>query len=374
MTTTIITAGSAAEFLSLLPRMLGFRPRRSLVLVPFARTRTLGAMRLDLPDEGADIEAYAATCIGMVCRVASADSVALVVFDDASFDADGTPPRDELARALVSKADACGLGIVDALCVADDGWDSFVRPEPAPRSLDELEIDPSGAERLAEPDGDQWSGSELPEVDETDAATVASALAALAEAVAVLCTDAALDESTRVDPRALDAAVALDDLPALFEGMLAWDASELDPFDAATAAWCLSRPALRDIALVGWTAGPQRGDEALAAQLRWEKGEPYPAELAQIMWGEGAQPEPRRLLDALAVIRAVAALAPESHRAGPLAVCAWLSWAAGRSTHAESYAKRAVETEPEHGLAEIVLSFVTAGHLPDWAFHRGSAR
>ena len=371
-TTTIITAGSAAEFLSLLPRMLGFRPRRSLVLVPFARARTLGAMRLDLPGgDTDDIEAYAATCVGMMCRVASADSVALVVFDDAPFDVDGTPPRDELARALVSKADACGLGIVDALCVAADGWASFVRPELAPRSLAELAIDPSGAERLAEPDGDQWSGSELPQVDETDAASVESALVALADAVVVLCSDAGvLDESTRVDPRALDAAVALDDLPALFEAMLAWDASQLDPYDAATAAWCLSRPALRDIALVGWTAGPERGDEALTAQLRWEKGEPYPAELAQVMWGEGVQPEPSRLLDALAVVRAVAALAPESHRAGPLAVCAWLSWALGRSTHAESYAKRAVEVEPEHGLAEIVLSFVTAAHLPDWAFSR----
>jgi len=370
-TTTIITAGSAAEFLSLLPRMLGFRPRRSLVLVPFTRTRTLGAMRFDLPDADADdVEAYAATCVGMVCRVESAESVALVVFDDAPFDADGTPPRDELARALVSKADACGLRIVDALCVASDGWGSFVRPELSPRSLAELEVDPFGAEQLAEPDGDQWSGSDLPEVDDTDAAAVESALEALAGAVVLLCSDAALDETERVDPQALDAAVALDDLPTLFERMLAWDATRLEPFDVATAAWCLSRPALRDIALVGWTAGPERGDEALAAQLRWEKGEPYPAELAQIMWGEGAQPEPRRLLDALAVIRAVAALAPASHRAGPLAVCAWLSWAAGRSTHAASYAKRAVEIEPEHGLAEIVLSFVTANHLPDWAFSR----
>ncbi len=370
-TTTIITAGSAAEFLSLLPRMLGFRPRRSLVLVPFARTRTLGAMRLDLPADDHDVEAFAATCVGMVCRVASADSVALVVFDDAPFAADGTPPRDEVARAFVSKADACGLAIVDALCVGADGWGSFVRPELSPRPLAELAVGPSGAEQLAEPDGDQWAGCELPEIDSTDAAAVESALSALADAVAVLCADApARDETKRVDPRALEAAVALDDLPALFERMLTWDASELEPFDAATAVWCLSRPALRDIALVGWAAGPHLGDEALAAQLRWEKGEPYPSELAQIMWGEGAQPEPQRLLHALGVVRAVAAAAPESHRAGPLAVCAWLSWALGRSTHAESYGRRALEADPEHGLAEIVVSFVAAGHLPDWAFSR----
>ena len=55
---------------------------------------------------------------------------------------------------------------------------------------------------------------------------------------------------------------------------------------------------------------------------------------------------------------------------GPLATCAWLAWALGRSTHAELYARRACDIEPEHGLAEIVQSFVHAGHLPDWAFRR----
>ena len=48
----------------------------------------------------------------------------------------------------------------------------------------------------------------------------------------------------------------------------------------------------------------------------------------------------------------------------------WLAWALGRSTHAERYAILACEVEPEHGLAEIVRSFVLAGHLPDWAFRR----
>ncbi|MBN9173996.1 MAG: hypothetical protein J0I70_07570, partial [Microbacterium sp.] len=50
------------------------------------------------------------------------------------------------------------------------------------------------------------------------------------------------------------------------------------------------------------------------------------------------------------------------------ATCAWLSWALGRSTHAESFARRACELEPEHGLGEIVRSFVAVGHVPDWAF------
>ena len=85
-------------------------------------------------------------------------------------------------------------------------------------------------------------------------------------------------------------------------------------------------------------------------------------------------PDPTRLSAALALVRRAAASAPRDRRPGPLATCAWLSWALGRSTHAEVYAAQALEIEPEHGLAEIVRSFVLAGHLPDWAFRAAAER
>ena len=177
-------------------------------------------------------------------------------------------------------------------------------------------------------------------------------------------------DGRRVDPQALATVCALDDLPTLFEEALGWDAASLEPFDAAALTWCLARPALRDIALVQWCGGMAAGDEALDAQLRWESGEEYPTHLAMQMWGEGERPDPDRLEAALALSRRIAAAAPREVRAGPLATCAWLAWALGRSTHAERYAAMACDIEPEHGLAEIVRSFVHAGHLPDWAFRR----
>jgi hypothetical protein len=177
-----------------------------------------------------------------------------------------------------------------------------------------------------------------------------------------------------VDPSALSAMCALDDLPTLFEDALEWDAAAPAAFDLALVLWCVSRPSLRDIALVQWCGELDDGDAALEAQLQWEQGEEYPSHLAMRMWGEGAVPDATRLSAALALARRAAAAAPASHRAGALAVCAWLSWALGRSTHAEAYAAQAVEVEPEHGLAEIVRSFVHAGHLPDWAFRAATAR
>lgn len=382
--TTIVKAAGAAEFLSLVPRMLGYLPTQSLVMIPFAGSRSLGAMRFDLPgDESDAVDRVASTVIGMVCRLPEADAVAAIVYTDARF-ADGGLPRADLADALERRADACGLHLTDALCVAADAWGSFVDPASPPggRPLEDLGVDPAAG--LPAPAGDQASGTELPDVDLAESERMARALRSLERAVTVLCgtepagrspqamEDAAPDDPARVDPVALAAVCTLDDLPSLFEEALDWDPDALEPFDAAALAWALSRPALRDVALVQWAGSLTSGDEAFAAQLRWEAGEEYPTHLAMRLWGEGDQPDPERLARALALVRRIAAAAPRATRPGPLAMCAWLSWALGRSTHADLYAGQACAIEPEHGLSEIVRSFVHAGHLPDWAFrHRG---
>ncbi len=396
--TTIVKAANAAEFLSLVPHLLGFRARRSLVIIPFAASRSLGAMRFDLPGDETDAtDRVASTIIGMVCRIAGADAVTAVVYTDARFGDEKRMPQRDLFDALERRADACGLRVTDALCVAADAWGSYLDPEcpSTGRPLGELGEEPAAAASLPEPTGDQTSGAALPEVDPVEKERLARALAGLAHAVTVLCgpeaagsgragarprahdaepeaapTASTADDSHRIDPRALAAVCTLDDLPTLFEVALTWDTGALDPYDAAAITWCLSRPALRDIALVQWCGGLAAGDEALDAQLRWEQGEEYPAHLAMHMWGEGIQPDPDRLAAALELARRVAASAPRSARPGPLAMCAWLAWALGRSTHADIYALEACEIDPEHGLAEIVRSFVHAGHLPEWAFHR----
>ncbi|WP_137845770.1 DUF4192 family protein [Microbacterium sp. 2FI] len=383
--TTIVKAANAAAFLTLVPRMLGFHPTQSLVLIPFARSRSLGAMRVDLPDDEPDaLDRVASTVIGMACRIADADAVAFVVYTDARFDAGGGVPHADLMSALERRADACGLHVTDALCVAADAWRRYLDADgPAlGHPLSELDaIDARDAlENLppeTEPAGDQASGAELPEVDLAEKERVGRAIAALREAVGLVCGSQADEpahpnaDEPRIDPLALAAMCTLDDLPTLFEAALAWRPDALEPYQTAALGWCLSRPALRDIALVQWVGGMDAGDEAFDAQLRWEAGEEYPAHLAMHMWGEGEQPDPARLHTALELVRHVAAAVPREGRPGPLATCAWMAWALGRSTHADVYARQACEIEPEHGLAEIVRSFVHVGHLPEWAFQRG---
>lgn len=375
--TTIIKADNPADFLTLVPRMLGFRPARSLVAIPFAGTRSLGAMRFDLPQS--DVEAAAATCLGLVCRIPDASAVAWVVYTDEPFAPhrdDGLPHRDLIA-AIERCSDACGIRLHDALCVAPDAWGSYLDSAcpPAGWSLAEL----------GDPDeeiDDHPLVAALPAVDPADVSTLATALTSLDAAIRVLC--GGLPESgfgraaseaavARVDPQALAAATALDDLPMFFEEALRDDDGSFRPYDSALLAWCFARPMLRDVALSQWCLGFDAGDDVLDAQLRSQGGEEYPSHLALHMWGEGERPDPDRLRAAITTVTRVASLTTGEARAGALATAAWMSWALGRSTLAASYARLAVDAVPAYGLAEIVLAFTQAGHLPDWAFRRSPA-
>ena len=363
---TIVTASGPAQFLSLVPSLLGFTPTRSVVLVPLARGRSLGAMRLDLPPDDLS-DSVASTAVGMLCRIPTADAAMIVIYTDAAVA--GALPHRELAEAIARSADACGLTLVDAFTIAADGWGSHLdRDLPlGGRPLGELILhDPVPGPA---PDGDQSSGATLPRRSASDRRAVGAALRSLETALEVICgIPAGTDRVDRVDPAALESACLLDDLPTLFEDALGWDAAALTPMRAAVLIWCLARPALRDVALVQWASDLSGGGRAIDAQPKWGDGAPYPADLAERMWGEGPRPDVERLQAALELTRQVASLSPSAHRPGPLALCAWLSWALGRSTHADRYTRDALRIEPTHGLSEIVQSFVQAGHIPDWAF------
>ncbi len=367
--TTTVKATDPAHFLTLVPRMLGYVPVQSVVVVPMGAGRSLGGMRLDLPpDDDTTRDGFAATAIGMVCRVSRSDALVAVIYT--STPADGALPHGPLAGAIARAADASGLHLIDVLVVCPDGWGSHVSADDAIRPLSELAaLD----DAFPPASGDQSTGAELPAYPASERRRTGAAHHSLQAALAVLCGLPGDDDQGRVDPLALSAACELDDMPDLFERALAWDPTDLAPMQTALLSWVLGRPSLRDIALVQWASDLSGGSQAMDAQLRWEEGEEYPSDLAAVMWGEGARPDPARLDAALGLVRHVAARTGRRRRPGALAVCAWLSWALGRSTHADGYARAALDIEADHGLADIVRSFVAAAHLPDWAFRRGEA-
>ncbi|WP_424708243.1 DUF4192 family protein [Microbacterium sp. SLBN-111] len=368
---TIVRAGSSAEFLALVPHLLECTPHRSLALVAFADGRSIGALRVDLPDPAVgadvDVDSVASTVIGMACKISRADAIAAVVYSDRRLtDAEDLPHR-QLVDAVRSRADICGLRVTDALVVGADGWDSYLTPaENGPLPLADIEA----RDDLPAVDGDQLSAVALPEIARASVETVARLLTDVEHLLSRSRAAKRLSGRHRSDAAKL--IDVLGDPPAVFEAAVASD-SPLDVQQLAAMSFCLQRPALRDVALMQWVGDLATGDATYRAQFAFAEGRAFPADLARPMCGEGARPEPTRLLRALEACRQVAAASPRAERPGPLAACAWLAWAGGRSTHAGAYADQALAIDAEHGLAGIVRTLVGHGRLPEWVFERPAA-
>ena len=329
--TTIVKAANAAEFLSLIPRLLGFHATRSLVLVPFSGKRTLGAMRVDLPDASpdGDVDCAASTLIGMVCKVAAADAVAIVVYTDHSFGGERNParrprsgdPRIERMPVACVSSTRCASpptrgGRTSIRSARRRGgrsrsWGSSRTGSTAcPSRSATSSRDPTCPSRISPRRSWSADGAACARCGRGRLLSRRQATEACDGGRGIRSSAKGEDRPHR--PAGARRGVRLDDAPVLFEQALTWDAAALAPYDAATLIWCLSRPALRDIALVEWCGGLAAGDEALDAQLRWEAGEEYPAHLAMHMWGEGERPEAERLSAGLELARRLAAVAPRA--------------------------------------------------------------
>ncbi|WP_226534166.1 DUF4192 family protein [Microbacterium paraoxydans] len=373
--TTVLRATDSAAFLGLVPALAGFTPRQSLVLLPFRGARTDGAMRLDLPHDGSDLEQYADAAVGLASRVTGTDAVALVVYTDQESQStrDGLVlPHAVAVDEVLGSAEDAGLRVIDALCVTPSGWSSYLDRAPRLCPLSEI-APPAGMPSMGDVSGDQSSGVELPLVDLAEKERVARALGELS----ALLDQEEARRGTRVtgreNPRLIAALVLLDDVPALFESVLAAP-DTLPPFATATLLWCLERPLLRDVAIAQWATDLAGGRRAHSAQGAFAiTGEMVPDELGRVFLGQGPAPDPERLRVALAVVRAAAARAPRASRPAPLTAAAWLSWALGRATHAGHYLDLVREIDPDYSLAALLQTMIGSALLPEWAFRRGSA-
>lgn len=368
---TVLRATDSAEFLGLVPSLAGFTPRQSIVLLPFHRSRAHGAMRIDLPQDGVELEGYVDTAIGLISQVRGTDAVAVVVYTDEApqHTPDGIVlPSSVVVNELLGLSEDLGMHIVDALCVTPEGWASYLHDEPVMHPITEISAPPS-IPGLADVAGDQDSGAALPVVDLAEKERVGRALLELSDLLAH--EHLGLSDRSRTNPQAIAASVVLEDLPLFFEQLL--DSPEnLPPFATAALLWCMDRPRYRDVALLQWATDLPTGERALTAQLAYAEGAAtVPDDLGEIFLGRGPRPDVDRLRVALTIARGAAARAPRASRPASLTAAAWLSWALGRSSHAAHYLRLVREIDPRYSLACLIGSMIDAALLPEWAFHRG---
>jgi hypothetical protein len=372
MTITVVRATSSPAFLSLIPHLLECTPHRSLVVVPFGEGRSLGAMRVDLPPQGDQPteEGVASTVIGMACKVTRTDAVAIAVYTDDSVTGGAGAPHAALVDAVRARAGICGLRVVDALVVGSDGWASYLEPAAAPHPL--TEIQDAAFEGLDhDVSGDHLAAAHLPTGSVDDSRLLEQLLVDVEHALRRSRDRRRLSPARRAAADAVAAEIA--DPPELFEHTIARPTDQVDMTRIAALAFCLERPALRDVALMQWTGDLATGDAVFRAQTAFRGGEPVPEDLARPMWGEGARPDPARLRAGLELCRRVASVVALQRRPGALAACAWLAWASGRSTHAAFYADAALAIDGSHGLSEIMRTMLDAGRLPEWVFERSTS-
>lgn len=359
--TTIITAHEPHEFLALVPEIAGFRPEQSMVLVAFRGARSCGALRADLPPEApADAEAVnarASSLLGMLCKIPEVDAVVPVAYTAARFGAGSIPPHGEFVNALIFHAEQSGFRVRDALCVAADGWASYLDPA-VPRGGRALAlIAESGRPVL--PDDQRGP---LPSTASANLATRQQIGKLLARFRAMACDPAALGEpSAELE--------ALLDLPHIAETSLAVPPGELSRLHAAVLLFAMQSPPSRDVLLLQWAFGAAAGWAAELENERFVAGEPGAGEhSARLIWGEGPRPDPERVEASIALLLELVARAPRSCRPPALTMLAWLNWALGRSSRAGAFLAMALAIDPGYSLAGLLDSMLRAGHLPEWAF------
>lgn len=131
-----VRAMGPSDLLRFVPELVAVDPEDSLVLILFrrshgTRSRTQGAMRIDLPHGFDDerLDRWAAAVLGQVLKVERITGIAAVAYTPDTFAPDGRPPAAAELRAVGRQAARMGLEVLDRFTVAPDGWGSLDDPE-----------------------------------------------------------------------------------------------------------------------------------------------------------------------------------------------------------------------------------------------------
>ncbi len=377
--TAIVKAKNAADFLALVPYLLGFHPQDSIVLVAFCGNRTRGALRFDLPKTDAALacKRIATTMIGMLCKLPEVDALVPVVFTDDRF---ALPiPHRPFLDAVIHRAESAGFLVRDALCVASDGWGDYLDADTphTGHPLDEISASdigervPSGARGALGKLGAVTDGAVIPVVDLGTAERVARLMLQYHDAARTSVADS-------VELGQLGLAFGSDDplpvfpLPRLIELAVHLDPARIEDRDAALLLWFLQRPVSRNALMLQFAFGPAAGFRVLFGEQLIDGDGRGVRGSAALVFGEGPRPDPMRITAGIAVLTAVTARAPRSARPAPLCVLAWLHWALGRGSVAGILAEQALTIDPDYGFARLLLGMLDAGRLPEWAFESGT--
>jgi len=361
----VIKVRTSAEVLAVAPYMLGYEPKQSVVFVLFDGQRTCGALRLDLPTDASPVtfKRFANFALGTVAKIHGVEALAPMIFTEALFDGSSAIPHTELMDVLRRRIRQMGYELRDALCLAGDGWASYLARSvpPGGQPLNQLEeavatFLPHIPEAPIEPN--QTSGSLRVPLDHSKAARVLLRLDRFEELLDL------------VDDETVMKFIGREQSPAFVEWVLGWNGNDLDE-RGWYALFRFQNPPLRDQTMLQWAFGSEFGERLFAAtESAGSDFRELSPELGDRMMGKGPRPDLERVERGIHLLRELLAAATNDLRPAPLCMLAWLSWAIGRTTHAVEYINQALDIDPDYGMATLLASLLDAGILPEWAFDR----
>ncbi len=369
----ILKASGPHDLLAMLPGLVGFAPRNSIVLIAFRGKRTCGALRVDLPtSENATVQKRIAThLIGMICKLPNVDAIVPVVITDDRFDGGEAIPHAGLLAILNGRIRQSGFELRESLCLAADGWgsllDPFVRAGGHPLSdIADSPLSASLPGRVRPHPDDERT----PLADPAKAERMRKRLAEYARLAAARARGDLHD-----CPSVLDLAT---DVPFLAEFALHWNDDQLDDL-GALLVFALQPPPVRDHVMLQWATTAQVGDEmwdelesgrldaSVTADDSWRLEESG-LDIGDLMLGIGPRPDPRRIENGIAVLRTLVSRTEDRYRPPLLCMLTWLTWSLGRGSAAGRYLDEAVKIDPGYGMTEVLFTMVSNGMMPEWAF------
>lgn len=400
MTKTIVKTPTPQDFLALVPQLVGFLPEQSLVLVAFRGNRTCGALRFNLPADPAgpqELRRIAGTLLGTLCRIPGVDALVPVVYTDAVIGENTVTatdlPQGAFLAAIRHRAAQAGFLVRDALCVAGDGWASYLEAdEPAIRrrngsarhALAEIATSSVNGRIPADARRDLaklHTGADLPKVD----------LATRERCARRLARYQRLGPDAGPIPELIEMVGDMLDPVGTAETVLGVNPAELSIDEIAALLFLVQGPATRDQMMLQFAFGQDAGRRAHAlnrhyAQRQRETGlsmdDVVAADAAagrefvestpttgDLMLGDSPRrPDPERIDRGIRLLKLLVAMAPRPTRPAPLCMLAWLSWALGQGSVAGVYIDTALDIDAGYGMARLLEQMIGSGHLPEWAF------
>ncbi len=368
--TTIVKASGSADILAMIPSMVGFLPRNSVVLLAFRGKRSCGAIRFDLPGaHSTKIDSklhkrIATTIVGTLCRLPAVDAVITIIYTDEEFAGGTAIPRAEFAAVLGRRIELSGFEHRGSITHASDGWASHFEPHvpPGGRPLSDI-AESSASAQIPADERESPNPLDLPKrVPNAEPS-------AMARTKKRLAMYRGLADSVRDDPSEAPAALApIYDIPLFAEDALTWDAAATESF-GALLAFMVQGPPARDLVMLQWAS-----DLAVGDQL-WEEGyhsDPVQrtsgVDIGGLMLGHHARPDPDRIERGIALLLHLVAQLADAKRPPLLCMLAWLNWALGRGSRAGVYLEEALTIDPQYSMAQLLNTMLSNGMLPEWAF------